>query len=86
MKIFKYLLQVTNRQRVTMPEGAVPLTIQIQNGHLCLWALVNDAAPARDYVVTTYGTGHVVAQDPGKYLGTYQLDGGALVFHVFFEG
>jgi hypothetical protein len=30
-----------------------------------------------------YGTGHPVVDEPRKYVGTFQMRGGLLVFHVF---
>jgi hypothetical protein len=30
-----------------------------------------------------YGTGHDMPDDPGQYVGTFQMHGGALVFHLF---
>jgi len=32
-----------------------------------------------------YGTGHKHEHVEGTYIGTFQLDGGSLVFHVFEE-
>ena len=31
----------------------------------------------------TYGTGHDVPDEPGQYVGTFFMNGGSLVFHVF---
>ena len=30
-----------------------------------------------------YGTGHPMPANPGEYVETFQMDGGALVWHVF---
>ena len=32
-----------------------------------------------------YGTGHKVKDNPGKYINTFQVSNGNLVFHVFDE-
>lgn len=84
MKIFKYQLDTTDAQSVTMPSGAEILTIQTQNDIPCIWAIVNpDNCPVKR-VFAIYGTGHEMASNPNqKYIGTYQLRGGALVFHCF---
>jgi len=88
--IWKYPLETTDVQTVMMPKGAKPLTVAVQGSQVCLWALVDSEADpeARDFVI--YGTGHpvrdVVKRDVGEvqtYVGTYQLDNGSLVFHVF---
>lgn len=70
---------------VEMPAGAEVLCVQVQYGVPCVWAIVDQGSAARERrVFLTYGTGH--AHDEavrGKYLGTYQLLDGSLVFHVF---
>lgn len=39
--IYKYPLDVTDVQEIKLPVGAEILTVQAQNGTLCLWALVD---------------------------------------------
>lgn len=100
--VWKFPLDVTDRQVVEMPSGARPLCVQVQAVRRArplgrtgiavnveerpfIWALVDDAAPRRKRVVLTHGTGHHVAPlaAAGVYVGSFQLDAGALVFHVF---
>ena len=81
--IWKFGLEVTGRQSVTMPADAEILSVQVQAGVPCLWALVSPDAPGVPRTVDTYGTGHPVDGNPGRYIGTYQLSNGGLVFHVF---
>lgn len=82
-RIYKYPLAVTDRQELTMPEGAEILTVQTQGGEPMLWARVNRAAPSSVRTFITHGTGHAVDDEAYRYVGTYQLHGGELVFHVF---
>jgi hypothetical protein len=82
MRIFKYPLRVDDRQTVQLPKGAELLTVQTQHGSPCLWALVDEAAETESRVILMHGTGHPISC-LGKYLGTFQLDGGNLVFHAF---
>jgi hypothetical protein len=70
---------------LSMPVGSIILTVQVQEQIPCLWALVDPAAPHERRCFRTYGTGHPVADDSGEYIGTFQLNGGVLVFHVFEE-
>jgi hypothetical protein len=85
-KIFKYPLKVEDIQMVEMPEGAAVLTIQTQGEIPCLWAKVDPSAPIIKRCFITYGTGHPVNDGPADhYVGTYQLRGGKLVFHVFTD-
>jgi len=81
--IFKYPLEVTNRQIIQMPKGADILCIQVQKGLPCLWVNVNDKHELQDYIIETFGTGHNVNFGVRKYIGTYQLNGGSFVGHVF---
>lgn len=84
-KIFKYPLQVTDQQTIKMPYGAKVLCVQVQDGTPCLWALVDPTVESVDHFVNTVGTGHPTNQVAENYVGTYQLQGGALVFHVFIK-
>lgn len=84
MTIFKYAINVTNVSVVEMPVNADILCVQVQNGEPFLWAVVSDLAPKIPRIIETFGTGHRMPnKDRRKYIGTYQLEGGALVFHVF---
>lgn len=85
MKIYKYTLAVTDLQTLALPERAKVLTVQTQHKLPQLWALVDEsAATTQARRFATYGTGNPMPDgDPGQYIGTYQLGGGALVFHVF---
>lgn len=84
MRIWKYTLKFADTQSVLMPEGAKPLSVQVQGEAPQLWALVDEKKPLAARTFATYGTGHPLPNDaPGSYVGTYQMHDGALVFHVF---
>ena len=85
--IFKYPVPVEDAPRVRMPRGAQILTLQIQHGIPCLWALVpNVDAPMVERRFRLHGTGHTVDDASAlAYVGTYQIHGGAMVFHLFEE-
>ena len=85
MTIWKFPLEVVDDQIVDMPYGATILTVQAQNDVPCMWALVgtNNALVPRAFHIA--GTGHPF-NGVGDYVGTFQLSGGALVFHVFDQG
>lgn len=83
-RIWKWPLEVTDLQTVSMPSGAKVLAIQTQHGQPVIWALVDESAPKVSRVFVTYGTGYPMPDgDLGNYVGTYQISGGSLVFHVF---
>lgn len=83
--IWKFPLAVTDFQKVDMPLGAKVLAVQPQGDQVCLWALVDPAAENDRRGFWIHGTGHPIEHEKhlGAYIGTFQLRGGALVFHVF---
>lgn len=85
LTIWKYQL-TTGTQTIEMPKNAQILTVQTQNGSPFMWALVAPSAVKESRVFRVYGTGHTIKHDtPKNYIATFQLDSGALVFHVFEE-
>lgn len=84
--IWKYELNGNDRQVFNMPRGAEILTVQVQAGKPCIWALGDPNVGLKGRLIELVGTGHQIINDNGderKYIGTYQLSGGALVVHVF---
>jgi len=81
--IWKYQLETTDEQLVEMPHGAQGLSVEVQYGAPCLWALVNPKAQKEFRRVRIYVTGHPVPENDDIYVGSYQLHGGSLVGHVF---
>ena len=82
-QIWKYT--ISPKESLAMPKGAEVLTVQTQNGDICLWALVDPQNKLEERYFEVYGTGHDIYCDMGierKYIGTVQLNNG-LVFHVF---
>jgi len=85
-EIWKFEIETMTRNVVEMPIGAKILTVQLQLGTPCIWALVNPKAPLADRVIEVFGTGLPIEYATGvsrEYIGTYQLMDGALVLHVF---
>jgi hypothetical protein len=85
-KVFKYTLLEVPQQAIVMPSGAVLLSVHMQKGEACLWALVDTDNPPAARHVGIYGTGMPVPDSPGAFVGTELTDGGHFVFHVFDEG
>ena len=82
--IWKFELETTDVFIVDMPIGAEILTVQEQYGKPCLWAVVDDDVEKERRAFCIHGTGHPVeSPEVKKYIGTYQLMEGALIFHVF---
>ena len=81
--IWKYPLEITDRQNVLMPEGAEILSAQMQRDTLCLWALVNPDAPEQRREIEVLGTGNHATESKRRYIATVQMCGGSLVWHIF---
>lgn len=84
-QVWKYLL-AHGRHTVKMPKDAEILTAQSQGDDAFIWALVDPSKEVENRVFDTFGTGRDIRYDMGverKYISTFQMDGGALVFHVF---
>lgn len=82
--IWKFELAETKEQLLFMPTGAIPLSVQVQNGIPYLWALV-DTDKAREHRrVLIRGTGDDAFECTREhFVDTFQMEGGKLVFHVF---
>lgn len=69
-----------------MPKDAEILTIQTENETPCIWALVNPEKAIELRYFEIYKTNQDIHCDMGverKYINTFQLDGGSMVFHLF---
>lgn len=82
-KIWKWNIDVVDRQELMIPAGAKILTVQPQSGGYSLWALCNEKMPKQPRQIAIYGTGIPMPSDPGEYIATFQMYGGNLVFHAF---
>lgn len=84
--VYKYQLVVTDRQKVTMPKDAKVLTIQVQNGTPCIWAMVEPKNPEEEVTIRIHGTGHNISDTERlEYIGTFQWRNYGFVFHAFKE-
>lgn len=82
-RIYKYELKLTDIQVIAMPEGAEILSVQQQGENLQLWALVDVSMPDVQRKIRIIGTGNPVANEILVHISTFQMHGGALVFHAF---
>ncbi len=81
MIIWKYTLRIADKQTVQLPADAKILTVQLQHGQPQLWILGEETAPKTLRIIEMHGTGNQIYEDPGQYLGTFQME--TFVFHVF---
>lgn len=84
-RIYKYPIPIEDRFSLSLPQGARVLCVQTQNNQPQVWVRVDPHAltERRDFFLR--GTGHPCGPeiDAARYVGTFQLEGGALVFHLF---
>lgn len=82
--IWKYPVPVESRFVIEMPAGSDILTVQVQREQAVMWAMVDRDTPLKRRVFSVVGTGHDIRGSlPAKYIGTFQLGGGAFVGHLF---
>lgn len=76
LRIWKWPLEITDRQTIMAPKHARLLTIQMQGDQPCLWALCSIDADYEPRTIHIYGTGNPVFEESGSYIATFQSDGG----------
>lgn len=84
--IWKYVLDVRDRQELQMPQGAQILCVQSQNDNVCLWALVVMRIPCVPRFIEIIGTGNPILsgmRTERVYIGSAQTSGGRFMWHVF---
>lgn len=85
--IWKYELRAEEHFAHLMPKGAEILSVQVQRGVPQMWARVDPTAEKERRHFGVYGTGHRVPDESEgvglRFVGTFQLHDGDLVFHLF---
>lgn len=81
--VWKFKVPISDVVKVEMPKDAKVLFASVQHGDPCFWAEVDVNAPTETRFFRIYGTGHRIPDDTGRYLGTFMMHGGDLVFHAY---
>lgn len=84
LTVWKTRIVLNDEMRVTLPVGAKVIHVDSQHDQPCIWFLCDPSAPGelRKFLLT--GTGHMRDDLGGaKHIGSFQMKGGALVFHLF---
>lgn len=87
--IWKYELEITDKQELTVPRGAKFLSAGNQDGKLCVWASVDPKVAKHGdnetVTLSVIGTGNpFIPEDAGTYLDTVIMP--PFVWHVFVKG
>lgn len=80
--IWKFPLALKDEQFIDMPRASETLCVQVQRGVPVLYAHCFPSLPNSKRRFYIHGTGNENLI-MGRYVGTFQLNDGALVFHVF---
>lgn len=81
--VYKY--PVTTSFTLRIPVDAEVLSVQCQHGDPQLWVKLDTVAPSVERRFQVYGTGHEIHPEwaAAKFVGTFQMAQGGLVFHLF---
>lgn len=80
--IWKYIVELAGRvQPFDIPIGAKVVAFQMQNGAMCMWAIVNRDLKLERRYFFIMGTGNEFESDGTNYIGTAQE--GQFVWHLF---
>lgn len=80
--IYKYILVPQELQELKLPIDSKILTVQEQNGNICLWAMFDyDESLIVSRCIECIGTGQTMYDANREYIGTCQI--GSIVIHVF---
>lgn len=85
LTIWKYEVPPEDYFELSLPLGAKPLTVQIQGTKPEMWILLDkDETIYVNRQFRVAGTGDLISEpiDALRYIGTFQLYGGSLIFHV----
>jgi hypothetical protein len=82
MTIWKYRLEIIDKQTITMQAGAKILSVANQDGTICLWSLVDPSQSTSKRTFEVMATGGPMPDEGTReFLGTLQIY--SLVLHVF---
>lgn len=86
-KIFKFKLEITDEQILSLPLNSRILSVAEQFGDMVLYAVVDTSEDLKeDYKIIIHGTGHPANDiDNCTFLGTVKMEDGQLMFHVFYK-
>ncbi len=84
-RVFKYSFLIDDTFKLLLPKDAEILSVQVQNDWPQMWVLVYDANITNlEYrYFRLAGTAHVIEEAIKTFIGTFQMQKGALVYHLF---
>jgi len=85
--IHKYDIPIQDDFTIKMPYVGKFLDVQVQYGAPRLWVLTSSESPEIEYKFKIIATGQEFDYENTclYYIGTFQMVGGDLVYHLFYE-
>jgi len=81
--IWKFNFPIRDEFQLQMPKGAEILSVQIQHEKPTLWAICDTESKNETRNFSIYGTGHPINPNGKKFIATFQMANGSLVWHLF---
>ena len=83
--VWKFPIPFADTFSIDMPAGAKLLHVAEQHRDVCLWALVNPTATKEPRYFRIAGTGHPIdtSDQQLQHVGTWLMESGRVVFHLF---
>jgi hypothetical protein len=81
--VYKYGIPLEDYFDLELPKNAQILTVQVQYEEPYIWALVNNELSTEKRKFRLAGTGHPIRDKELKYIGSFQLENGRFVGHLF---
>lgn len=85
--IFRYTLDLKDKPEVILhlPKNSLPIAVHFFKEAPQVWVL-EDQEPEKseEYLISVFGTGWDIKQDPGQYLGSF-IPEKNYIFHVFWK-
>ena len=85
--IWKYKIPLTDKFELHLPVGAEILYVNTQiidcEEQYCMWVGVNSEASQEKREFILRGTGHGMPDVTLEYIGSFWVDKGVLIFHLF---
>jgi hypothetical protein len=87
-QILKYKVELTNEFTIPLPSGAMVLCVQEQRNIPHLWVMgdTDNVKIERRFALRATGQSFRMRGNEERYIGTFQLDGGAFIGHLFEIG
>jgi len=82
--VWKFALGTAdNRQTFAIPQDGKILWVAVQSETPCIWVEVDPEAPKCNRQFAVYGTGHRMPAVSQQYVGSFMLENGSFVLHVY---